>query len=120
MVAITGIGIKGDIHAIRESTRQVLLLESETLERFGLMPGILKENITTAGISLASLARKQRLRVGSALLEITQPCMPCNRLNEIRPGLQESIRGHRGMLARIVQGGTMRVGDQVVLEGSAR
>lgn len=92
----------------------------ETLERFDLGPGILKENIATRGISLDSLQHKQRLRIGSVLMEITKPCAPCDRMEEIRPGLKEALRGQRGMLARIVEGGTISVGDPLVLEGPAR
>lgn len=92
----------------------------ETLERFNLRPGILKENIATRGISLDSLQHKQRLRIGSVLLEITKPCAPCDRMEEIRPGLKEALRGQRGVLARIVEGGTISVGDPLVLEGPAR
>jgi MOSC domain-containing protein YiiM len=34
-------------------------------------------------------------------------------MDDLRPGLQEAIRGERGVLARVVSGGTIRVGDTV-------
>ncbi|HXG37922.1 MAG TPA: MOSC domain-containing protein [Bacteroidota bacterium] len=111
--ALTALGLKGDIHAIEESTRQVLLIDQETLQELGLTPGQVKENITTAGIALAQLKQGQRLRIGTAVLQITKPCSPCSRMDEIRPGLQDELRGRRGILARVLQGGTIRVGDSI-------
>ena len=113
--ALAGLGLQGDLHALRESIRQILLIEQETLDQLNLPPGIVKENVTTQGISLISLAFGQTVQIGKALLEITRPCTPCSRLEEIRLGLSESIRGRRGMLARVVQGGTIRVGDTIQL-----
>lgn len=111
---IPNLGIKGDTHALPDSVRQVLLIEKETLEALSLQTGDVKENITTAGIALMSLKPKQRLRIGSSvLLEITKPCSPCSRMNEIRPGLIKEIAGRRGMLARVLEGGKMRIGDSI-------
>lgn len=115
--ALAGIGLKGDRHAMEESSRQILLIDLETLHELGLKPGIVKENITISGIPFASLRQGQQLRVGTVVLQITKPCTPCSRMDEIRPGLQEELRGRRGMLARVLRGGTMRVGDVIhVLE----
>jgi hypothetical protein len=113
--ALTALGLKGDVHAIEESTRQVLFFDQETLQKLGLTPGQVKENITTAGIILAHVKQGQHLRVGNAVLQITKPCSPCNRMDEIRPGLQEELRGRRGVLARVLQGGMIRVGDPIDL-----
>ncbi len=113
--ALTALGLKGDIHALAESTRQVLLIDQETLQDLGLMPGQVKENITTVGLAVAQLKPGQRLRVGKAVLQITVACAPCGRMDEIRPGLQEELRGRRGMLARVVEGGEIRVGDLIDL-----
>jgi len=113
---LTGIGIKGDMHAIENSIRQILLVEQETLAALHLRPGIVKENITTLGIALMTLKRRQKLRIGSTLLQITRECEPCSRMEEIRPGLQELLRGRRGMLARVLQGGTVNVGEAIQLE----
>ena len=113
---LTGVGIKGDMHAIENSIRQILLVEQETLAALHLRPGIVKENITTLGIALMTLKRRQKLRIGSTLLQITRECEPCSRMEEIRPGLQELLRGRRGMLARVLQGGTVNVGEAIQLE----
>lgn len=106
-------GLGGDAHARPGSPRQVLLLESETLKEFGLAPGALKENIVTEGITVAGLRPGTRLRVGTALLEVTMDCAPCAFVDSVQAGLRERIRGRRGTLARVIQTGTIRVGDSV-------
>lgn len=113
---IENLGIKGDRHALRDSSRQVLLIEKETLDVLELKPGQVKENITTQGIALMNLSFRLRLKIGSeAVLEITKACSPCSRMEEIRPGLMQEIAGKRGMLARVVTSGTIRVGDSIEL-----
>lgn len=113
VTAITGLGLEGDWHARKESKRQVLLIDEETLTQFGLQRGRVRENITTRGIDLKSLERGTHLRVGEAILEITLPCAPCEFIDDIRPGLREKMEGQRGMLARVVQGGEIKIGDAV-------
>jgi MOSC domain-containing protein YiiM len=115
-VVIENLGLQGDMHALPDSSRQVLLIESETLSEFGLAIADVKENITTAGIALMSLARGQRLQVGrEVVLEVTKGCAPCGRMNELRPGLRARIDGRRGMLARVKRGGTIRRGDPITI-----
>jgi len=115
---VGSLGLKNDIHALPDSSRQVLLLEKETLDAMGLEPGIVKENITTAGIRLTGLPHRTRLRLGAqAVIEITKPCSPCSRMEEIRPGLLKEIAGRRGMLARVITGGEIRKGDSISVLG---
>ncbi len=113
--AIAGRGLEGDLHALPESPRQVLLIESETLAEFQLSAGVVKENITTRQIELMTLPRFQRLRVGTVVLELTGPCAPCRRMDEISPGLQEQLRGRRGVLARVIEGGEIYINDPIVV-----
>ena len=112
-----GEGIEGDRHATSREERlgyQVLLIESETLEALDLTPGTVKENVTTAGVDLRSLEGGQRLAIGSEVeLEISKACAPCSRMEEIRAGLHEQLEGRRGMLATVVRGGDVRMGDDV-------
>jgi MOSC domain-containing protein YiiM len=111
---VEGLGLKGDQHALPESSRQVLLIENETLVELGVQAGEVKENITTEGIDLMSLPGKARLQVGGGtILEITKACPPCSRMEEIRPGFSKEIAGRRGMLGRVIQGGSIRVGDEI-------
>ena len=118
--AIEDKGFKDCIHGRSGSTRQVLVMDHETLEEFGIAPGRVRENITTRGIALGTLSFGQRLRAGEALLEVTKPCTPCHQMDEIRQGLQEAIRGRRGLLCRVVESGRIRRGDRVEMEEKAR
>ena len=53
--AIKNKGLKGCIHGRPDSKRQVLLMDRETLDKFGLPPGAIKENVTVAGIDFQTL-----------------------------------------------------------------
>jgi MOSC domain-containing protein YiiM len=111
--AQTDSGLEGCAHARKGSPRQVLLMDSETLEAMDLRPGIIRENITTSGINVNGLAAGQQLRVGEAHLEVSMVCTPCDMLEKIRPGLRRELRGRRGMLCRVIASGTIRRGDSV-------
>jgi MOSC domain-containing protein YiiM len=116
--AVQDKGLKGCIHGRPGSKRQVLLMDSETLGELGISAGAVKENITTRDLDFQRLEVSQHLRIGGSLLEITLPCDPCSRMDEIRLGLQEELRGQRGWLCRVVEGGTIRRGDRIeVLAG---
>lgn len=119
--AIPDKGFEGCIHGRPGSKRQVSLMDIETLEMLGVEPGAVKENITTRGIDFLALGVGQPLRIGESLLEISAPCDPCGRMDDIRMGLQEELRGRRGWLCRVVEGGMIRRGDRVeVLAPGAR
>lgn len=111
--AIADLGLEGDSHAKQGSARQVLLMDEETLTAFGLSAGRVRENITTRGIELKTLGEGTRVRLGGAVLELTKLCTPCDFIEDIRPGLRAEMEGQRGMLARVVAGGEIRVGDVV-------
>jgi MOSC domain-containing protein YiiM len=113
--AIENKGLKGCIHGRPDSKRQVLLMDRETLDKFALPPGAVKENVTVKGMDFQTLAIGQRLKVGECVLEITIPCDPCPRMDEIRMGLQQELRGQRGWLCRVVEAGTIRKGDAVAV-----
>ena len=106
-------GIEGCAHSRRGSKRQVLLVDRETLQAMDLAPGIIRENITTEGLAVNSLQIGQRLRIGDALLEVSIVCTPCDQLEKLRPGLRREIRGRRGMLCRVLEGGIVRAGDRI-------
>ncbi len=116
--AIENQGLEGDRHARPDSARQVLLIELETLEKLDLRAGDVKENITTRGIGLMQLPVGTRLHIGGAVLELTGQCHPCSRMDEIRAGLLAELGGRRGVLARVAQTGTMRVGDAITIEAA--
>jgi MOSC domain-containing protein YiiM len=116
---IEGLGIEGDKHASAASKRQVLLADKEALDAVGVLPGTIKENITVEGVDVMRLPAGSRVRLGrSAVLEITEVCEPCFRMDEIRDGLKLELEGRRGMVSRVVRGGIINVGDPIMVERS--
>src|SRR5438552_18399077 len=82
---VTDAGFEGCAHARRASKRQVLLVDRETLEAMDLRPGIIRENITTAGMNVNSLQIGPLLRVGQGRLEGTAVCTPGHQMEAMRP-----------------------------------
>jgi MOSC domain-containing protein YiiM len=124
-VEATQVGLEGDRHAGRRGgKRQVLLAESGDLREVGVEPGELREQVTVDLPGLMSLGEGTRLRIGDALLELTGPCEPCTHIGEHvgvedRDAFRRSLLGRRGMLARVVGEGAIRLGDPVEIDGPA-
>ena len=112
--AIAAFGFTGCCHGKKNGNRQVLLVDQETLEAMGLEPGIIRENITTEGLNVNGLVIGEQLRIGDVLLQVSAVCSPCDQLELVRPGLRREIYGRRGMLFRVVEGGTIRAGDTII------
>lgn len=110
---IADLGLEGCAHARRDNKRQVLLIDYESLEAMQLRPGSIRENITTEGLAVNALPIGQRLRIGESLLEVSAVCTPCDQLEKLRPGLRREIRGRRGMLCTVLEGGVVRAGDRI-------
>lgn len=113
--AVAEHGLDGCAHARPGTKRQVLFASAEHLTAVGVQPGRIRENFTVDGADVHRWPVGQRVRAGSALFEITMECDPCSRMDEIRPGLREELEGRRGMLARVVETGTVSVGDEIEL-----
>ena len=111
-------GLDGD--RSRRPKRAVLLMEQEVLDRFGLAAGAVREQVTVRGIVLADLAPASRLRVGTAVMEAGGLCAPCERMNEIQPGLRAELEGRRGRFFRVVEAGAFAVGDAITVLPPAR
>lgn len=106
-------GMEGCAHARPNGVRQILLVDLETLNAMDLQPGAIRENITTEGLNVNGLPLGQRLKVGQALLEVSAVCTPCDQLEKVRPGLRRELYGRRGMLCRVIEGGTVALGDSI-------
>jgi MOSC domain-containing protein YiiM len=111
--AIAGLGFFGCAHARKNSPRQVLLVDKETLDAMQLFPGVIRENITTEGLNVNGLALGEQLRAGPVVLQVSAVCTPCDQLEKVRPGLRREMYGRRGMLCRVLEGGTVQVGDVI-------
>jgi len=114
VLAIENQGFDGCAHA-NPPRREVLLASKEHLDEVGVEPGAIRENVTVEGADVQSWHVGQCVQVGGALLEITMVCDPCHRMDEFREGLRAEIDGKRGMLAHIVEGGEIALGDSIVL-----
>lgn len=113
--AVSGVGIAGDRHASSTSPRQVLIAAVPTYEQVGLEATTLRETLCV-DFSVVGLGSGDLIRVGSqVVLWLTFHCEPCGRLDRRHPGLSRIIGKHRGMLARVLRGGAIEVGDDVSL-----
>ncbi len=114
--AISAKGLEGDRSCNESNVRQVLFMDKETLDEFGLVPGQIKENITTTGLDLSKIEPGQVFFVGDVTLEAVGECEPCGKMDAIRQGLREEINHRRGQLAVVLNGGAIKVGDTVRIE----
>ncbi len=113
-------GIEGDAHA-GDWHRQISLLADESVDTMRAMgvkleAGAFAENILTRGIELKSLPVGTRLRVGPALLEVTQIGKECHSDCEIRRRTGDCIMPREGVFAEVLEGGEIRPGDAVTAQ----
>jgi len=102
------------------SRRQVTLIERERIAEHAaalglksIPPGMVRSNIETTGIDLASLLGR-RVAIGSAILHFYELRDPCNKMDAICRGLRElMLNGRQGVLAEVVQSGLISVGDAI-------
>jgi MOSC domain-containing protein YiiM len=72
-----------------------------------------RRNLTVRGVSLGELLGK-RFMVGDVVLEGVRDCPPCVHLEALTgKALVGPLATSGGLRARIVVGGTIRVGDRV-------
>ena len=108
-------GFESCAHARPGGRDQVLFVSAQHLDAVGLAPGTIRENVTVDGANVQEWEVGRRLRIGDALFEVALECEPCFKMDEIRPGLQQELNGRRGMLARVLEPGTLTVGDEIHL-----
>jgi MOSC domain-containing protein YiiM len=115
--AISGLGLDGDRSAYEGNSRQVLFVDKEILDGAGLAPGQVKENITVTGMNVAQVQPGQVFTIGNSVtLEAVGDCEACGKMDAIRMGLMDELQGKRGMLAKVINGGSIKIGDSVNVE----
>ncbi len=124
VVLVRDHGVRGDAHA-GPGTRQVSLLGEESIAKMrdrGLSvgPGDFAENLTVAGIALPALPVGTRLRVGKALLEVTQIGKVCHDRCAIYLQAGDCVMPREGIFARVVRGGAVAAGDAVEVVGGGK
>ena len=79
--------------------------------------GAFGENLTTRGLLEADLNIGDKVRVGTALLQVTQPRMPCYKL-QIRFNRDDmtklfALSGRSGLYFSVIEEGEVRAGDAI-------
>jgi hypothetical protein len=130
--ALAGIGLANDRYALGvgyysprptdPGAREVTLLEAEVLDWLAAEHGIAlaptehRRNLTTRGVRLEALIGK-RFRVGDVLLDGVRDCPPCEHLEQVSgKRVMRLLLGRAGIRARVVGGGTIRIGDTIVAQ----
>jgi MOSC domain-containing protein YiiM len=124
-VRVRGVNLDGDdqadrsVHggpdkAVYAYAAEDLAWWAEALDR-PVEPGTFGENLTTVGMDLASAVVGERWAIGTAVLAVTQPRIPCYKLG-IRMGDQQfpvrfAVAGRPGAYLRIVTDGAIARGD---------
>jgi MOSC domain-containing protein YiiM len=118
LAAVGGKGFVGD-RCFGQARRQALFVALDQLEAFGYRPGDLREQVTVDFPGLQDLAPGTRLSAGEVEFEIEGDCAPCHgmakHLGEDPQGFVSKISRRRGMLAKVLSDGVLRVGDEVRL-----
>ena len=118
--AVAGKGLRGDRYGSGSGKRGITLIQAEHLPAIAalsgrdIVPALLRRNVVVAGIPLIALKARQ-FRIGDVVFEGTEPCDPCSRMEAaLGPGGYNAMRGMGGLCARIVSGGSFKLGDKVV------
>ena len=111
-------GIDGDAHA-GNWHRQVSLLGQESVDRLQekisirLFAGAFAENILCEGLDLYKLPVGTRLRIGTALCEVTQIGKECHADCAIRRQAGDCVMPREGIFVIVLEEGDAKAGDTV-------
>ncbi len=121
--AVAGSGLSGDRNFGRE--RQVTVVCTGELDQAAsalgigsISPGSTRRNLT---VDVPGLPRRPgtRLIIGDVVLEVRRDCAPCETMEtSVGTGARLALIDRAGVSARVIRGGTLRVGDQVSIEES--
>ena len=90
---------------------------ADQLGRDDLTPGFFGENLTVEGLTEDDVRIGDRFRVGTALLEVSQPRLPCFKLaaRSGEPAIAKPMlkTGRTGWYMRVVEEGVVAAGDAI-------
>jgi len=131
--AITGLGLQGDRYALKRGywkvteACQVTLISEHDLQHAvrrlgrngpadGISGGSHRRNLVVSGLTTAALQGKD-FRIGEALFRYRRPRPPCGYLDQVAyPGLAKALGRNSGVCIEVIEGGQIRVGDQLRVE----
>ncbi len=111
-------GIEGDAKG-GSGNRQLNVMTAETMthlsgEGFLATPGKLGEQLIVSGLDVDLLSAGSRLQFGNqAVIEIVEPRTGCGKFEKYQGKLRGEAVGRLGMIAKVVTGGEITVGDPV-------
>lgn len=122
--AIAGAGLKGDRYAEasgsfnkgRPGKRQVTLMNAVFFPESGFTYTESRRNIITQNVELMWLIGRE-FKIGEALFKGIKYCDPCDRptgLAKKDKSFRETFHDRGGLIAEVVQSGTIRTGDAIV------
>ncbi len=116
---IAGWGMENDAHAGKWH-RQVSLLSHDKVDAFRargaeVNDGAFGENLVVAGFDFAKLPVGTKLKCNEVVLELTQIGKQCHSHCEIYKAMGDCIMPREGVFTRVLQGGKVSVGDELLL-----
>jgi MOSC domain-containing protein YiiM len=95
--------------------REQIIAHAHALKLDQIAPGAVRANIETEEVDLISLIGR-RVQVGEAVLLFYEARTPCAKMDALCQGLRNLMEnGRQGVLAQVVHGGQIRVGDPIIL-----
>jgi MOSC domain-containing protein YiiM len=121
---VPNVGMEGDYRSRKNRGRQITLIEEEALEAVANVLGIdipsgaSRRQIVVRGMKLNDTYGK-KLRVGPLLILVHDRCDPCSNMEKtIGAGACAALEGRGGICGKVIEGGVLKVGDEVVLAAS--
>jgi MOSC domain-containing protein YiiM len=112
-------GVVGDKFFNKDKDREVLVASIDSYELakqndMEVPSSALGENILI-DYNPYELAIGQKIQIGTAVLEISLYCPICNHLSRVKKGLPKLLKEDRGIFARVIISGEVKLGDRVIL-----
>ena len=125
--ALEGCGLEGDRYCAGTGhwsrfgrVYEVTFIAAEDLDDIERETGVSvkngehRRNVVTRGTILKRLRRGERFRVGGVVFDYRGPRSVCRYIERLtEPGMTRALKGRGGICARVIETGTVRVGDEI-------